>query len=66
MFAGAVGGVWHKYFTKVGISRYADFHKYISKHWYFWLVFLAGLLLVWVGGRGHSTKTSSEAPPSSP
>jgi hypothetical protein len=35
MFAGAVGHSCHKYFTTAGISRSADFHKYVSEHWHF-------------------------------
>jgi hypothetical protein len=54
--AGIVGHVWHKYFAITGTSRFTDFHKYVSEHWYFWVAILVGVLLVWIGIRMHPTK----------
>jgi hypothetical protein len=51
MLAGAVGGIWHKYFTTAGSRRFTDSQGYISEHWCFWVAFLVGVALVWAGVR---------------
>jgi hypothetical protein len=60
MSGGMFGHIWHKYFTAAGRSRFTDFHRYLSEHWYYWTVFLVGVVLIWVGTRGHSATRSSE------
>ena len=58
--ASAIGHVWHKYFTAVGASRTGDFRQYVSHHWYFWLSFLLGVLLLCFGTRRHPTNGLSQ------
>ncbi len=49
MLISAAGHVWHKYFTATGASRFEAFREYASHHWYFWLGFLFGAVLLWLG-----------------